>query len=367
MEEQFIGFNNPDFETVIVILDASESAEKDWSVIVELAKKIFLKTPAEIEKKLFFLSNSQEFEIKKFESNVGKWWKQNCKKGSFVTPILNQVKNGKIIIIGSGIIYDLEDWIPSEISKRLFFVKTSESMRGDLEIGTEIDIDSFDGQLSNLYNRILSVKISGDDFLPYYWDNPDYSLTFGDDITLNSTKSKNFSIRIAAFGENIKASVEKGEGTENFALQSHETELPGIINLIENYGMKWQKLEKDEIETFKHHLISEPVTCPSCGNVITRSLKCNNQDAHGTLLGWRFYRSLTKNKKGFVIFKDCTDGVFFKEYVSDVIKIGDETVAINKKSKAVISRYNAHTKKWEEQEDLKLYYPLTGGYYVSII
>lgn len=369
MDEQFIELNSPEFETVVVILDASESAEQDWTTIVELAKKIFQKTPAEVKKKLYFLSNPEEHDIAKFEDTVSSWRKKNSKKGSFITPILSQEKNAKIVIIGSGTIYDLEDWTPSEISKKIIFVKTSESMRGDLEIGTEIDRDSFDGQLLNLHNRILSVKISGEGFRPYYWDNLGYSISFEGNIILKSLqKCENFTVKIAAFGKNIKASVEKVEGTENIPFTCIETSPPDIINLIENYGEKWEKLEKDEMEIFKNHIKSEKVNCPfpNCDREITGPLKCYNP-AHGKqILGRPIYESL-KTFKGFVIFKDCADGVYYKQYAPEIIKTGDGTVAIYNRSKAVISRYEPSMKKWVEQEDLKPYFPLTGGYYVSII
>lgn len=366
MEEQFVELTSPENETVVVIVDASDSAEKNWSIIVEFAKKIFLKTPAKVQKKLFFLSNPQEYDFKKFEENAGKWWKLNSKKGSFITPVLNQIQNGKIVIIGSGRIYDLEDWASSELSKKITLVKLSESMRGDLDIGTEIEGDAFDGQLLNLHNRILSVKISGDGFLPYYWDNTAYSLSNEGDIALTSSKAQDFSIRIAAFGENISATLEKVEGTEYISLTPVKTEPPGIIDILEKDGTDWKKLEKDEREIFKRHIQSEEICCPVCGSKIQKLLKCTNQDAHGTLLGWSFYKSF-KTLKGFIIFKDCPDGVYYKHYPSVIIKIGSDTVAKNKRSRAVVSHYNSHTKKWTDAEDLKLYYPLKEGYYVSIV
>lgn len=366
MEEQFIELNNPESETIVVILDASESAENDRSTIVEFAKKIFQKTPAEVKKRLFFLSNPQEYDIEKFEDNIAKWLKQNSKKGSFISPIMSQIKNAKIVIVGSGTIYDLEDWTTSEISEKIIFVKTSESMREDLKIGTEIDSDSFDGQLSNLHNRILSVKISGNGFVPYYWDNPDYSIPYEGDIVLEASKSKNFSVRIIAFGENIKASVAKGDGTENISLiATIKPELFDIIHLIENYGIKWEKLENGEETTFRKHISSGKTVCPKCGNTISGALKCNNS-VHGSLLGRSIYESL-KKIKGFIIFKDGPDGVYYKKYTSNVVKIGNGTVARNKRFKAVISRYDPHSKKWVEQEDFPTYFPLAEGYYVSFV
>jgi hypothetical protein len=368
MEEQFIELNSPEFETVVVIVDASESAEKDWPVIVNLAKKIFQKTPAEIEKKLFFLSNPQEYNFDKFEENVGIWRKKNSNKGSFISPILRKLKNAKVVILGSGIIYDLDDWSINTISQKLVFVKIGESMRGNLDIGTEIEKDSFDGQLLNLHNYILSVKISGSGFMPYYWDNPGYSVNMEKDVSLTSSKLDNHSVKIAAFGKNIKAIIEKVEGRDDISIKNSETTIPDIIQLIETYCKMWGKLENDEIGIFKKHIISEKVLCshPSCGREIKGSLKCDNQGLHGKLLGWPIYKSL-KNIKGFVIFKNTHDSVFYKPYPSEIIKIDNDTVALNKKSKAIILRFETGTNKWVEQEDLKPYYPLKGGYYVSII
>lgn len=366
MEEQFFELNSPEFETIVVILDASESAENDRPTIVEFAKKIFKKTPVDVKKRLFFLSNPQEYDIEKFEDNIAKWLNQNSKKGSFITPILSQIENAKIVIIGSGIIYDLEDWTTSEISKKLFFVKTSESMRGDLEIGSEIDRGSFDGQLSNLYNRILSVRISGNEFVPYYWDNPNYTIPDEGDIVLEAFKSENFSVRIAAYGENIKASVVKVEGTENIPLiATAKPDLLDNFHLIENFGINWEKLENDEEMTFKKHISSEKTDCPKCGNIFSGALKCDNS-VHGSLLGRPIYESL-KKIKGFIIFKERPEGVYYKKYTSNIVKIGYGTVARNKRFKAVISRYDPHSKKWVEQEDLPTYFPLAEGYYVSFV
>ena len=367
MEEQFIELNSPEFETIVVIVDASESAEKDWPTIVEFAKKIFQKTPSGIQKKLYFLSNPQEYDIDKFEENVGAWRKKNNKKGSFISPIFSKIKNAKIVIIGSGIIYDLEDWTSNPLSQKIIFVKMSESMRGNLEIGTEIEKDSFDGQLLNLHNRILSVKISGPEFMPYYWDNPGYSISFEGEISLKSSNLENYSVKIASYGNNIKAAIEKVEGSEKISLTRIEIESPDVIHAIENCGMKWEKLGKDEIEIFKNHIKSEKVQCPfpSCGKEITGPLKCDNQE-HGKLLGLPIYKSL-KNIKGFVIFKESADGVYYKPYTSEIIKIDDGKVALYKRSKAVILRNEPITNKWVEQGDLKTYYPLKGGYYVSII
>lgn len=367
MEEQFVELSRPESETLVVILDASESAEQDWPTIVDLAKKIFQKTPAGIEKKLFFLSNPQEYNIDTFEENVGSWRKKNLKKGSFISPILAQIKEGKIIVIGSGEIYDLADWKKNRLAQNIVFVKIRKSMQGSVEIGKEIELDAFDGQLLNLHNRILSVKISGSGFMPYYWDNPGYSLIDDDTISLKSSNLENHSVKIAAYGKNITASLEKIEENEKISLPRIGISPPDIRYILEHCETKWGKLAKDEIETFREHKESEKTLCPdpSCRWEITGSLKCDNPK-HGKLLGFQIYKSL-KGHKGFIIFKDNDEGVFFKQYPSEIIKIGEGVVARTKKSKAVILRYEPDIHKWVEREDLKPYHKLREGYYVSLL
>jgi len=367
MEEQFVEFCSPKFETVVVILDASESAEQHWPIIADFAKKIFQKIPAGIEKKLFFLSNPQEYDIENFEENVGSWRKKNKKKGSFISPILNQIQKATIVVIGSGIIYDLEDWKRNPLSQNIVFIYIGNSMRGNVEMGKEVVKDDFDGHLLQLYNRILSVKITGLDFLPYYWDNPGYSFNDEDGISLISSNLENYSIKIAAYGKNITATMEKVQEQEKISLSHVGTHNPDIIQIIEHNSIKWENLEKNEMETFRNHITSEIITCPdpSCGREITGSLKCDNPK-HGKLLGFPIYPSL-KSYKGFIIFKENSQGVFFKPYPSEIVKIDEGKVARSKKSKATVIHYEPHIRKWVERGDLKPYYPLKGGYYVSLI
>jgi hypothetical protein len=361
MEEHFLSLESPKFETIVVILDASESAENDWAMIVDSAKKIFQKTPAEIKKRLFFLGNSQEYDIEDFEENVSLWRKQNNKRGSFISPVLMTVNNAKIVIIGSGIIYDLEDWADNHKSTKILLVKMSESMRGTHEIGTEIDKDSFDGH--QLANPIHSIQIDGEDFMPYYWDNPDYSVSFEGSIALNSSNLKNYSINIAAFGTNIKAKITKSEGKEKISLTSAESHSTDIIELIETNGKSWEKLSSDEEKLFNEHTRADVIKCPTCGCVISGPLRCHNEK--GSILGKPIYNSL-KEIRGFVIFKDLPEGIYYKQYNPEIIRIDENSVAINKKAKSVIYRYDTNKKKWIQYEDLKPYYPLKGGYYVSI-
>jgi len=370
MEEHFFELKNPESETIVVILDTSESTKDVWEEIVCLTKKIFQKIPADIPKKLFFLGNPQECDFSTFEKNPGLWQKNNLKKGSFISPILSHIADAKIIVIGSGIIYDLEDWADGDVAKKIIFVQMHESMRGSIELGEEIDGDAFNRRLSNLHNRVHLIKIhGGSDFIPFYWDNPGYTLCSGESCELKAANLKDYSIRIASFGKNVLATLEKTEGNEEVTLKLIETTTPDVITLIENNGSKWQKLTDYEVNLFNQHKTSQRIFCPEpkCGKEITHSLKCENHNIHPGFTGYPIYQSL-KNITGFVIFKETIDGVLFKEYKSEIIKIGENRVARNLKTRAEILYNTRYTNKRDTgREFLKPYHPLKEGYYVSII
>ena len=61
MEEHFFSFESPEFETIVVILDASESAENDWIGSGENLAKICQEiVPPNIDGKIF--ERSPEFQ-----------------------------------------------------------------------------------------------------------------------------------------------------------------------------------------------------------------------------------------------------------------------------------------------------------------
>jgi len=339
---------------VAVVLDASESAQEYRDAIMKTAIQLFEKLPAGINKKLYFLSNAKEHDFSKLSRYAAKWWKENSSRGSFITPILEHVRNCKVVVVGSGPIYDLQDWQDSAQISNFLFVKVGESLCGELDVGEEIDSTQTGELPSRLYCRIDSVEIGGAGFMPYYWSNSKYELHLGDRSYLKGSNLEDFSTTVAFFGSNVKARIISGTDDEEANLEPWGAEFGEA-------GEDWKALSDQEVQVFKKAAKGEPFICLVCGKKHEAwTLSCY-EDAF--ILGQPVYPSLGK-RKGFILFKEVPKTVLFSFWPVNVIKIGENKVAIAIGSQAKIHEYDARQGKWVEKGKLMPYYSLDGKYLV---
>jgi hypothetical protein len=351
MLEQGFGLLQPKaFGDVSIVLDASESACEYQEAILQAAVQLFEKLPAGIAKGLYFLSNPKRYDVSKLPRNAVKWWEQNRLRGSFLTSILEQVENSKVVVIGSGPIYDLEDWQESRWASKLYFIKVGESLRGGLEIGEEIEDSS--QALSCLHDPVISVEITGTGFMPYYWSNPKYKLSIGDRVTLQGSNLENLSVFVGFFGSDVKAYIVKRSGEECTLLKSAE----------DKEQVAWSTLSDEECEIFYKAINGEEFTCLVCRrNHLPSGLKCDRS----SILGEPVYPTLGK-RRGFVFFKETPDGILFRFHPASAARIGNTTVAVALGGRAKIYEYNLAEEQWGEKGYLKPYHALEDGYIAVI-
>jgi len=376
MEDHFYSLTGEKFDSISIILDASESADKAWNEIVTLTKEILRKLPRDIQKKLFFLGNPKEYDTEIFEENVSEWMRENRTRGSFITPIfesLRDSKTGKIVVLGSGIIYDLEDWTGSELYEDLLLIKVGESMLEKDIAGNEIDSTNFSA--GSVINSVISVQICGNkEFMPYFWDNPGYILSNEGDLSLRSSNpQKNLSVNFAAFGSKIFANVEKKGSRDKIILSPSDQAQTDPVQIIEQCTGAWHCLTVQEETHFKQNKDAERVYCPHCQGLL-ESLHCLGTVCRQTkLLGKIIYSSLEKNLesneiKGFIVFRETSDGrIQFKKYPSKIIKINDRQISIQEGSRSHIYEYVPNEERWAEKGKLRIFHSLGRGYYVAVV
>lgn len=338
---------------VVVVLDASESAQECRDTIMKIAIQLFEKLPAGINKKLYFLSNPKEYDFSKLSRCAAKWWNENGSRGSFITPILEHVRNCKVVVIGSGSIYDLQDWQDCAQTSNFLFAKVGESLRGELNVGEEINSMQASELISRLHRRIDSIEIGGTGFMPYYWNNSKYELHLGDRSYLKGSDLEDFSTTVAFFGSNIKARIISGIDDEEVNLEPSDTEL----------REDWKALSNKEVEVFTKAVKGEPFICLVCGKKHEpRTLKCYE---NSSILGQPVYPSFG-NRRGFVLFRETPETVLFSFWSVNVIRIGQNRVAIATGSQAKINEYDTRQEKWVEKGKLMPYYCLDGKYLAVI-
>lgn len=335
---------------VAVVIDASESAWEYREEILQVAVQLFENLPASIGKSLYFLGNPETYDISKLQGYSTKWWEQNKKRGSFISPILEHANNSSVIVIGSGIIYDLEDWQGSQWDSKLHFLKFGESLRGGVEIAEESN--DLSEALDCLYNPIISIEISGTSFMPYNWTNPKYILSTGEIVTLQGQNLEDPSISIAFFGSDVKAKIVRRSGQFCIPLKS--------VDYKEQ--LNWSTLQDKECEIFHKAMNGERITCPICAkNHLVSGLRCDSNSIRGEVI----FSSLREDK-GFVFFKETPNGVLFRVHPVSVAKIGDAEVAIISGSRAKIYKYNQTEQQWRESGYLKPYQAFEDGYMAVI-
>ncbi|NIM13842.1 MAG: hypothetical protein GTO45_17500 [Candidatus Aminicenantes bacterium] len=348
MNERFFRLSLDAHNRLVIVLDASESAHEQWEEILSLASNTINKLPTHIDKRLFFLSNSQEYNFNNLNHEAKNWREENLSRGSFITPVIKSLGQctGKIIIIGSGPVYDLEDWLETDFTGKFIFVKVGKSLKKDLNIGIEIEPSELPGYL---HNPIQSVEISGKGFMPFYWNNTGYKVILRDEILLCGQQLKEFSISFECYGEETKARIKKSKGEEQIKLK------PSGKKLEE----KWEILSNHEADVFKRSLVGKEFICPHCSEKhAPKTLMCFKK---APITGEPVYSSFG-TRKGFFVFRETKEKISFRHHPVNIIKVGDTQVAIISGNKSKL--YQFEQGKWMEKKELKPYYCLSENQYL---
>jgi hypothetical protein len=337
-------------ENVAVVVDASESAKGQKEVILELALRYLDGLPANVERKLYFLSNPEALDAASLPQNAEVWWRQKGRRGSFITPILERVKDSRVVVIGSGPIHDLEDWKDDKVMSRLVLVKTDESLRSGVESCHEVEPTQMVEP-----EPIVSVEITGEDFMPYYWTNTGYSLSVGEKAALSASDLEDFSLSLRFFGTRVRARIKRRRGEEEIPLESSGIEVQ----------QEWKTLRVEEGQVLGAAVRGDNFTCLVCGKEHPPSaVKCcdSSQSGSVSVLGLRLpvvYPSL-KNDKGFVVFRETHEKGLYRVHPVNVIRIAMGRVAVVLHNRPSVFDYETSQRKWIERGQLTSYHRLEG-------
>lgn len=352
-------------EDIVFIIDGSESASPYRERIFNFLTVLFRKIPL-YKVSLYFLSNSKNHNIKDFSLMGGIWQKECEKRGSFITPIFASMvqKKGKIMVIGSGEIYDLADWQDTPFWNSLLLINLGDApMAGNLNI-EEIKPSDPTEILTRIHNPVEKVEIIGNGFMPYFWDNSEYSLILdekGATLVASEIKglSEGFSVSFTCFSEEeLFAKIKRQDGgIEEFQIQLHP------ICSKEIFEPPWQILSEEEGKIFNNAIKGIPFICPICKNEHPPStLIC---DDGMSILGRPVYQSFME-KRGIFLLKEKEEKVYFCHHPAEVIRIDKDRVAILEGLGLVI--YQNRRNRWLKEGPLRPYFPIKSkNHYIVVI
>jgi len=355
-------------EKVIFILDASESAASHQTAIIGLMRDVLAATPMATAHALYFLGNPVAYTPDRFTGQAIQWFQENQQRASLVTPIwgtLDQHAQYTFVIIGSGRIFDLEDWEGTPWLERTLLVSLGDSLQHTPAIATELTSPTAQQLCRHLHDPAVKVEIAGPGFMPMSWDNAVYSLHLGArEVALNAELLGDFSVTLrylAMQEDGVKARVTHASGKR--------TSVPLIpVDPTGVGGSTAGLLSVDEAKTFLRAVRKELFSCPYCPEQHPwETLRCKAVGAG--ILGRLVYPSLQASQaKGFVVFQITEDGVQFDIHQGSVLRLDSRVVAIKEGHGASLYRYEMSSKSWlREDRPLEPYHQLEGQAYAILL
>jgi len=361
MNESYGVIRGVEFAEVAFVLDSSESAVGCQDRIIALVRQVISELPARIKRSLYFLGDSNSYDVGRFDRQVSLWF-NNRKRVSLITPVykvLAEKGNLKIAIIGSGKIYDIDDWQDSSLLKHTLLVSMDKTLQGDPPEFKEIMNPTPYNVCSFLHDPVKSIKVSGTGFMPTFWSNSEYRLGLANgeaSLTGTSLQDYNLTLRFFSSGEVCT--------TINYASGREEITHIQTIKQDEKHLCHEVSLTRQEADIFKKVINKENFKCICCGEEYTWDTlycKCN-----AVILGNLIYPSL-QNHKGFVLFSKRKVGVYYRLYPYDVLRLNLGVVAIREGNRAVVYHFDYSQEIWRENRTLATYEELGANEYAILI
>ena len=358
LKERLGHFDIRETADVALIVDASETAGNYRKEIVQLTNQLIDSLPPGCAHDLFFLGCSTAYETYKFSQNSGLWWETHKNSGSYFAPVAKNLHdNDRIILIGNGPVYDLEDWTEKPFAENIIFAKMgNSSLRGSIETGEEMGNPNAQDIMNKINNPIISITIKGENFLPYYWDNPIYHLIKTTDsnfeLTVKRTeKQQIYGITVGFFGEKVIAEVQRESGINKVTF-SAGTMLPP----------RWDDLDDIGKEVFKNAIVQQNYLCPRCKQEhAAHQLICSNEGIWGRCV----YSSFGINR-GIFMLKEESQRVLYSRHFGTAIRLSGNSAAVLDGRKLIPYHFDSDENKWLAGEAMSPYYCLDNKYLLAI-
>lgn len=167
---------------VLLVLDASESAEEYENEVLELAAQVIAGLPESAQVRVAFLGSTEMLSTEQFTLNRSELWTKHLGRCSLINPVLRAagpIEEHRVAVIGTGTIFDLEDQADT-LGSRLLLVSAVPERGPNDDSWSSLMTRQAREVVDRLWTRVTGVTIGGPELLPLYWDNDAYRLVIGD-------------------------------------------------------------------------------------------------------------------------------------------------------------------------------------------
>ena len=354
---------------VALVLDASESASDHRDAVASLALQTISSLPATANCSVFFLGNPVAYAGRKLEPNVAQWFDENERRASLIGPVVRGLAtNGPrsaIAIIGSGRVFDLEDWIES-ISHLHFILLPVTSPLCASDLANVSVVQNVDELLRVLHDPIVKVDIATPGMVPLAWTNSAYRLQLKDgQFHVLAEAAERFDVRLKC-----EASGAIPEYCLAWRRSGTQIRIAMTTSLDDLHETDALMLTESEANIFRQAIRRQSLKCPQCAQLHSwDTVYCNNTCVPKyRFKGFPLYPSLeNKNTQGLVVFEQTGESVCCEVLKQAVLRVSESRVLamLNKNKKAQLLDYEPASSTWTStQEVVDPYVALTDGRYV---
>ena len=325
---------------LILILDASESAVPQRDRIIRLCVDTLAKLPADVRIRLYFLGNPQGYSAHDLDSQAPVWFEDNSLRASLISPVLQNLspqQDATLVVVGDGLIYDLDDWRDSPFWPRLRLVSFSVSLQPAGARRPELTALTAQALRQSLYDPVTAIELRGPGFLPLAWDCSAYRrVEDRGTFALCSEHPPVVTLTVRCLlCRDANLQVERHHATGRVS-RCEVPLLPAAPRPVDG------RLTPEEVAILDRACRRLDFTCPYCGQTHAwDTLRCR---AGRAIIAQPVFPSLP-NQGGFVQLCRNAEGADYR-LVGEALPLGNGLVALREDTHARLVRFDFASARW---------------------
>lgn len=350
MYETYWKFELPKNQILTLVVDCSESAQVHLNDIQALVKKLINTLPRAYWGPVFFLGSQEIYTIEDLETNMAALMTQHQSRISLFSPIahrlLSKSLKSQIVIIGNGLIFDLEDWL-DKFDFHLFRLGQDHlTLAPELKEYSQLQ---FDEALTEIENHPIKISIEFPNSMPCYWNNPQFrwQKPF---LVIDAIKAKNelnLEVKILA-----KDDITPTAHIENMTQKIVKVDLTRMQGASIVSGWDHLRLTPPEEKAYWQMKPGLAYDCPVCnGKHVSSEVYCEQRNEWGSKS--IVFPSLQKLgvKKGIFLFQENSDCIEVALSPCNVLQLSQHQVIIQEGNHFMRYEYSMEKSDWMASPD----------------
>lgn len=327
-------------EDLILILDASESAAPQRGAIIRLCLQTLAALPADVRVRVYFLGNSKPYSAHNLAAQAPVWFTDNSLRASLISPVLEALspqEDVALVVVGDGLIYDLDDWRDSPFWQRLRLVNLGASLQSADAKLPELTAPTAQALRQSLYDPMIAITLRGPGFLPLAWNSDAYRRVEDQGtFVLRGEHAPDAPLTVRCLlCPNAALQVEHQHATGRVT-RREISPLPAAARSADG------RLTAEEVAILDRACQQRDFSCPHCGATHAwNTLRCR---AGRAIIAQPVFPSLS-NQRGFVRLCRDAEGADYR-LEGDALPLGDGLVALREDTRARLVRFDPATSRW---------------------